>query len=187
MIASVDSSQFLNEVARESTGTDQEVAAQFTGLSSAQLNWKPDAATWSIGQEFDHILKANRTYVAVMQKVIASAGAPRPTFKPSFWGKLIYKAAKPGRSMNVPVPKPLVPTDQALDVKIVRDYLELQKAFDELLEQARETDLDARFVSPLAAIARMRLGDAFRITAAHNRRHIDKAQRLLADPGFPKA
>lgn len=182
----METTQFLEEITRESTGTDQEVAAQFAALSSAQVNWKPAGTDWSIGQEFDHLLRANRPYIAEMRRVIAAAGTPRPTFKPSFWGKLIFNAAKPGKSMNVPVPKPLIPTETPLDTSVVREYLEVQKAFDELLAQARSKDLDARFTSPLAAIAKMRLGDAFRITAAHNRRHVDKAQRLLSDPNFPK-
>ena len=40
--------------------------------------------------------------------------------------------------------------------------------------------------TPLAAIAKMRLGDAIRITVAHNRRHVEKAKRLLDDPNFPR-
>jgi len=181
----MDCAAFLDELARNSAETDKEVAAKFVKLSAAQLNWKAPGVEWSIAQEFDHMLRANRPYVATIEKVMAVAGPPGEKFKPSFWGKVVFSAARPGPSF-VPVPTPLVPSTEPFTPSVVKEYQSVQKEFDRLLTEAREKNLCARLASPLASFVRMRLGDAFRVTVAHNQRHVEKARRLLDDPAFPK-
>ncbi len=185
-MTNVETTQFLEEIARESTGTDQEVAAQFTGLSSTQMNWKPAGTDWSIGQEFDHILRANRPYITEMRRVIAAAGNAQADLQTQLLGQADLQCGQARQEHERPLfqsrlSRPRLPWTRASSASIWR----FRKRSTNCLRKPGRRISTPEFTSPLAAIAKMRLGDAFRITAAHNRRHVDKAQRLLNDPNFP--
>src|ERR1044072_1785910 len=72
----------------------------FGGLSAAQLNWKPSAEQWSVGQCFDHLIVTNSTFFPDMERVAAG------TYRSSLWGRVsplpgffarfILKALHPG-------------------------------------------------------------------------------------------
>src|SRR5215216_2499488 len=50
--------------------TNKIVEQKFARLSPSQLNWKPDASKWSIGQCLDHLIVSNKTYFASFEKLI---------------------------------------------------------------------------------------------------------------------
>ena len=41
----------------------------FGSLSAAQLNWKPSAEQWSVGQCFEHLIKTNRAFFPTKQPI----------------------------------------------------------------------------------------------------------------------
>ncbi|MCB0751667.1 MAG: DinB family protein, partial [Ignavibacteriae bacterium] len=41
----------------------------FSGLSSEQLNWKPNSETWSIAQNLEHLIVVNETYYPVLSSL----------------------------------------------------------------------------------------------------------------------
>src|ERR1044071_8358835 len=54
----------------------------FGGLSAAQLNWKPSAEQWSVGQCFDHLIVTNSTFFPDMERVAVG------TFKSDLWARV---------------------------------------------------------------------------------------------------
>lgn len=50
----------------------------FGALTNAQLNWKPSAESWSIGQCLDHLIKTNEQFYPEFEKL--AAGTRQNTF-----------------------------------------------------------------------------------------------------------
>lgn len=174
------------ELSEKSKSLERRVAEAFPSLTKEQINWRPDKDTWSIGQQFDHILKANRPYFTIIENVAAQAGPFEKEYKPGFWGKFMLKAVGPEESMPAPVPKPLVPTNDPIDPTIIEDFLHDQAQFHELVAKIKNKDLNTRFSSPFAGFVKLKLGDAIQMNALHNERHLNKALRLLERPDFPR-
>ena len=54
--------QDLYNVIDEITDIGQKVEFTFGHLSAEQINWKPSADSWSVGQCFEHLIKANELF-----------------------------------------------------------------------------------------------------------------------------
>src|SRR5437764_13724279 len=71
----------------------------FGGLTPAQLNWKPSAEQWSVGQCFEHLIKTNEPYARVIEGVVRGerrAGAwERLSPLSGFWGRMVLRAVAP--------------------------------------------------------------------------------------------
>ena len=69
----------------------------------------------------------------------------------------------------------------------VQEYEELFVRAASLLREANGLDLGkVHVVSPASRFVRIGLGQAFRLVAAHARRHLWQMQRILQEPGFPR-
>lgn len=183
----MENESLLAQLAQVSKATDAEAAAHLAKLTKDQLNWRPDQDTWSVGQEFQHLLLTNRAYLPVIEDLLKRAGPRAKEYAPKFWGRFLIDVAKPDSKSNVPVPKKLVPSNDPLDVNLVEEYFSLQARFENALEAAKSKDLTAKFSSPFAWFIRLQLGDALQTIPYHNQRHIGKALRLIDHPEFPKA
>ena len=49
---------------------DRRAQALAGSLTAAQLNWRADAASWSIGQCLDHLRVTNEVYVKAMEPAL---------------------------------------------------------------------------------------------------------------------
>lgn len=177
---------WVTELAERSKELETRAKEALGKLNSEQLNWRPDRATWSIGQQLDHLLLSNRPYMEILERVGASAGPATTEYKPGFWGKFMLKAVSPDESFPAPVPKPLIPTEGPVAREIVDEFLGLQDNFHKLVATLTGKDLNAKFSSPFAKFVRLKLGDAIQINALHNERHLNRALRLLDHPDFPQ-
>ena len=182
----MDNATLLSQMSNASVITNEQVKDLLLGLDDDQLNWRPDDNTWSIGQQFHHMVLTNRQYVAIIEHLAATSGENRKHYAPGFWGKFMFKAVGPHSTMNAPVPKPLIPSSGKINSEIVKEYLELQDRFDRALEAAQGKDLTQRFSSPFAKLVKLKFGDAIQMVVLHNQRHVGKAAAMLNRPEFPR-
>lgn len=175
----------LERLAKESALTDQSVREMLVNLTADQLNWRPDSETWSIGQQFDHMLLANRSYIKIIEELGRTAGPRSKEYKPGYFGRFIMKVAGPDSTSNVPVPKAMIPSDLTQDPVLMKEYLDVQRRFDAAILGLTNKDLNGKFSSPFAKIIRLKLGDAVQITVLHNQRHVRRALANLTRSGFP--
>ena len=75
-----DLSPYLQRAKTVSEAVDFQIAT----LSKEQLNWRPNAKTWSIGQIINHLMVSNECYFAPLQEVIAGKKIS------TFWEKLPF-------------------------------------------------------------------------------------------------
>src|SRR5688500_1925749 len=113
---------WIQETARRSLDYDRQAQQKLQGLTAEQLNWRLDKDTWSLAQQLQHMVLANRSYVEVLEALGASAGPAKDGYKPGFWGRFLIKAVGPEESIPAPVPKPLVPSEQPIDASILGEF-----------------------------------------------------------------
>jgi hypothetical protein len=180
----------------------EELRAQFERLSAdadtlaaalteEQFTWRPALETWSVGECLDHLNATARTYLPVMDEGIAEAirrglyaGGP---YTYNWIGRLcVYLVAPPAR-VRVKAPRQFLPAPGRPRHEVLAAFRAYQVQYIDRLRQANGLDLArARVASPVARWLRIPLGSSFAMMAAHERRHLAQAQRVIEAPGFPR-
>jgi hypothetical protein len=186
----LESSDLLETVATESARVNDEARQVVTGLTSAQLNWKPAPESWSIAQCLEHLTLSSANFDRYFAPVIARAkekGATSspPAYRPTMIGGWLIRQLVPEATRKVPAPKILRPSASNLEQPL-EHFLRQQEAFLGFVSSARGIDYNkARLRSPVTPLIRYSLADAFVLTVVHNRRHLSQARRVKATTGFP--
>ena len=164
----------------------------FGRLSPAQLNWKPSAEQWSVGQCFDHLIKTNRCFFPDIERVAAgkykSSLWGRVSPLSGFFGRFILKALDPEKGRRTKAPRVFEPAQSDVAPDIIERFAAHQ---DDLVAHMRATaDADLRglkVTSPVSPVATYSLLDAYRIVVAHERKHFEQARRVTQAEGFPSS
>jgi hypothetical protein len=162
----------------------------FGSLSPSQLNWKPGAERWSVGQCFDHLITTNQSYFPAFDSVIAgqkkSSVWQKLPLLPGVWGKLLIKYLDPASTRKIKAPKKFEPAQSDVKGSIIHDFVAQQATIAEKMRSTANLDPERIVItSPAAAVVTYSLMDAYRIIAVHERRHFQQAQRVTEESGFP--
>jgi hypothetical protein len=156
---------------------------EFAGLSQEQMNWKPDAKTWSVGQIIDHLMIINDTYVPMIQSVRDNTyklpWVGKVGFLVNFFGNFILKSVQPDRKNRIKTFSIWEPTQSSVPANIVDTFSAHQEEFKRLILSSN--DLVTRNVvisSPANKNIVYSLGCAFDIIVAHERRHLEQAREV---------
>lgn len=180
----------LAELRRRIVATAERAEGVAAELDEAAMAWSPPGGGWSVGQVLEHLVTTDREYLGKMRPAIAGArrrgggGTSRP-WKPTWVGGMIARATDPAATKRVPTPRRFRPAgpprpDVAARFRASREELAA------LLDEVGGLDLRrVRVVSPVSALVRMNLGDAFLILTLHGERHLQQIARVTGAPGFP--
>ena len=160
----------------------------FGRLSAAQLNWKPSAEQWSVGQCFEHLIKTNESFFPTLEAITKGERKGRLWERVSplsgLFGKVVLRGLTSPRKFNAP--KGIRPSASGVGGDIVARFAEHQGELSRRVGAAGGADLRRTVVtSPISGFVTYRLGDAFRIVVAHERRHFEQARRVTQAAGFP--
>ena len=163
----------------------------FGGLSAGQLNWKPSAEEWSVGQCFEHLIKTNAAYFPRLEQLAkgeAKGGAwERLSPLSGFWGRTVLKFVAPESARKVKARPRFRPPSSGVDAGIIEQFAGHQKRLTGLMRGTRGLDLGRTVVtSPISGLVTYSLLDAYRIVVAHERRHFAQARRVTEREGFPR-
>src|SRR5262245_3634528 len=91
----------------------RETQATFGGFDARQLNWRPDAARWSVAQCFEHLLIANRLMFQAAEDALHDA-APRTLWQrlpvlPGVLGRMLVRSQAPGAARRFTAPSKAQP------------------------------------------------------------------------------
>lgn len=166
-----------------------EISAQFDrafgALTIEQLHWKPNANTWSIAQNMDHLRVVNETYYPVLEALKAGT-YPRPFmaklgFMVSFLGATVLKAVEPGREKKMKTFPIWEPTTSPINEHIRREFGQHQAELKQQIEAAKPyLNQGLVIASPANSFVVYKLETAFDIIVSHERRHLAQAQEVLA-------
>ena len=180
----------LGSVIKQLETIANDAEREFGGLSPAQLNWKPSAERWSVGQCFDHLIASNSGYLPVIDSVLAgkkqSSVWQKLPVLPGVWGKLLIKSLDPSSARKIKAPKKFQPAQSDINGSIIHDFVAQQATVAEKMRATQNLDLERIVItSPVASVVAYSLMDAYRIIAVHERRHFQQAQRVTKESGFP--
>ncbi len=156
----------------------------FGSLSAAQLNWKPNAQTWSIAQNIDHLIVVNETYYPVLASLkkgtyktpfIAKLG-----FIVSFLGKTVLNAVKPDRKKKMKTFPIWEPTVSQIKDDILKQFEKHQTELKREIEASKELIEKGTIISsPANKNIVYKLETAYDIIVSHEQRHLEQAKEIL--------
>jgi hypothetical protein len=178
------------EVATQLDAIHAKTSEVCAGLDASQLNWQPDGGRrWSIAQCLDHLAKTTLLYGRRIEEAIsaAPAGAERESAEPNMAGRLLIWSIEPPARLRVP-------TQPSLQPPSTLDPAEVRRAFSDSLDYlsalaASALRVDAarvKYANPLARDTRLfNVATGILVMLAHNRRHLEQAQRVRQRKDFP--
>jgi hypothetical protein len=163
----------------------KQIQTEFGTLTKEQLNWKPNASTWSIAQNLDHLIVVNETYYPVLASLkegtyktpfIAKIG-----FIVSFLGKTVLKAVLPDRQKKMKTFAIWEPSTSRVREDILERFEIHQNELKQKIEEAKGlVGQDVVISSPANRNIVYKLETAFDIIVSHEQRHLEQAKEILA-------
>ncbi len=160
------------------------IVTEFGALDQDQLNWKPNAAVWSIAQNIDHLMVINQTYFGIPQ-LIRSGHYSLPwigkiTFIVSVLGNVILKSVHPSRRKKLKTFPIWEPSKSKIAIDVVQQFVLHQIRLKDLITNSIDL-MERRVVisSPANRNIVYTLEKAFQIIATHEERHLEQAREIL--------
>ena len=180
----------LPDVIAEFDAIARDARAVFGRLDARQLNWKPDARSWSVAQCLDHLLTVNHGMLRAMDAAI-DAAAPRTIWQrmpvlPRLFGRLLIQSQRPEATRKYTAPAQATPGTSAIDAQIVERFIAHQQEAASRVRSFEGRDLERLImVSPFVSFITYSVLDGCRLIVTHERRHFEQARRVTQAAGFP--
>lgn len=178
-----------DDVRQRLTAALDRAQADLGHLTPDQTAWSPAAGLWSVDECLAHLVA---TYDAYLPGLVAATGSAAPRapasarFRSGWVGRMIRGAVHPEAKRRVKAPRMFAPTVSRLPGPALEVFLNTYRDLAHRIEATEELDWHkVRLSTPVSALLRLRLGDAYWILAAHAQRHVDQAVRLTRLEEFP--
>jgi hypothetical protein len=168
----------------ELAASEARAAALVTPLTKDQLNWKPAAGSWSVGQCIEHLSVANEVYLAAIERALTPLPpAPTQEIAPGWFGRWFIRnyIAPSDRARKSRAPRIIVPRTPVLEPRILDRYLASLVRIRAFLHRAAPYDVNRiRFRNPFVPLISFTVGTGLEILSKHQQRHLLQAERVLA-------
>ena len=180
----------VQEILRALDDIDRRAGLLIVALDDERFNWRPDERSWSVAQCLDHLNISNRAYLdpmrAALERARRQGRVRRGAIQPGFLGRWFVATLEPPPKRRLPAPKKIVPAARKGRDEVIGEWRRIQAEVKDLLRAGAAQDLNGiRFVNPFFSLIRFSVGTGFQVIAAHERRHLWQAERILANPRFP--
>lgn len=182
----------IDELRRQFEQLSADADALAAPLTDAQFAWRPAPDSWSVGECIDHLNATARSYLPLMDEGIAEAirrglyGAGPYAY--NVIGRVLVHLFGPRVRVRAKAPGPFLPASGRPRHDVLAAFRAYQVQYIDRLRQANGLDLArARVSSPVKRWLRIPLGSSFALMAAHERRHLAQARRVIESPGFPRS
>lgn len=181
----------LNTLITAAKSVAEDARELFGNLSEAQLNWQPNAESWSVGACLEHLIKTNDEMLGAAQSHIDGTHKKtileRLALGSNYFGNYILKAVQPENKSKGKAPKVFRPIASNVSADVVERFVANQQKIIELMKASDKLDLEKTIVtSPAASFVTYSLFNAYKIVVTHERRHFRQAQNVMKLPEFPK-
>jgi len=160
-------------------------------LDDAQFNWRPSPDAWSVGQCLDHLVRVNRAYLDALESA-ADEGRRRGEMgdhplTPGRVGAWFIRTLEPPPKRKLPTVRKGVPAERCIQTATLVAFGGEQQRLIALVRSTADLDCNAiRFANPLAfGLRAFSLATGLLVLAAHERRHVWQARRVVEHPEFP--
>jgi hypothetical protein len=146
---------------------------------------RPQAMRWSAAECLAHLSISTEMFLPVLRQAIADARKAKKKSKRKprmdLLGRILAWFLEPPIRKKVKTAQPFVPKSTRAKADAFSEFASLQEKLVDLLREARDADLRRKVVSPFDKRVRYNLYSAFRIIAAHERRHLWQAEQAVAE------
>lgn len=156
---------------------------EFSELTPEQFNFKPSPDKWSIAQCLLHLVKTNKGYFPVYEKLLSGNYTPnffeRMGLGKGLFEKLFIEGVDPKNIKKMKAPASIQPGQSHIDKSIIEKLVEQNKKVAEYYLQLQDKDLKSITISsPFANIIVYSADCAFNIVNLHEQRHLQQAKRV---------
>jgi len=153
------------------------------GLNEAQFNWRPAPGQWSIEECLEHLTMVGTWEVQAIERAIDDARARGLTgsgpYQYGWFDRWIVRMTEPPVRRKVRAPRRFVPVHEQPITAVLPTFLHLQGMLLIQIERAAGLNLArVKVETPISRFLRMSLGMMFAQASAHERRHLEQAQRV---------
>jgi hypothetical protein len=159
--------------------------SEFGGLSSEQMNWKPNPNTWSIAQNIEHLWVVNESYFPALDSL--NAGTYRPSFVARFefmvqyFENLILNAVEPKRTKKIKTFAIWQPNKSELPDSVLSVFEKHQGVLKQKMNESQGIVKKRSIISsPANRSIVYRIDKAFDIIDTHEKRHLEQAKEVKA-------
>lgn len=162
----------------------QAFTTEFGSLTVEELNRKPNATTWSIGQVIDHIITVNESYFSIIDQLRAGTyrtpWTARLPFLVNWFGDFILKGVEPERRKKVKTFPVWEPAQSEVRGDVVAHFAEHKRELAGIIAVNADFVEDGTVISsPANRFIVYKLGRAFDIIVAHEERHLNQSREIL--------
>lgn len=161
----------------------------FAEVPDEAFNTKPGPESWSAAECLEHLLITHQGYHKAMSTGIDRGRSKGLTGNPpyawrGFIGRFLLKSLTAEKQKKFKAPKAFQPqqsvSSKAERSELLRSYLESLATLQGLIGEADGLDLArVKIATPITSMIRFSLGLGFLVNIAHDRRHLDQAERAL--------
>ncbi|MEQ8552613.1 MAG: DinB family protein [Cyclobacteriaceae bacterium] len=174
---------YLKNWIKEAELVPDRVSELFQDISIEEINRKPKAYKWSIGELFDHLTVTNALYFPVFQKIIAGTHrnpfASKFSYLSDFFGKSILKSVHPENEKKLKTMRKFEPVMKEFTPDKINAFIQQHKELIALVKQTDVVNHTKTFIgSPANPVIVYSLEYANKIILAHDLRHIQQASKL---------
>ena len=168
--------------------------ALVAGLTAAQINWRPAAGRWSVGEHLAHLNLVDSSYLPQLDAMIAEGRArglaARGASRHPWLGQHFVRWVEPPVKLKVRTPAAYVPPSAVDREGVLAGFADTRRALRERIAAAAGLDparMRRRYVAGIGPTKWVVLSFAqwLALTAAHDRRHLWLAERTVESNGFP--
>ena len=180
----------LDEYVRGFEAVGRDAASLMSGLTDAQLNWRPSDGRWSIAECIAHLTASGTIYLEPIDKAvdrgIARAMFGGRDFHPTRWGRWLIGLMEPPPKRRMRAPRKIRPQRLETATQLAADFDAMHRAMIDRIRRATGLDLSRVMLhSPLLPVIRMSSGTCFAFLLAHERRHLWQARQVRQELRFP--
>jgi hypothetical protein len=152
---------------------------------------RPSAMNWSAAECLAHLTLSTELFLPVLRKALEAGRAKgrkkSSTPRMDVIGRILRWFLEPPMRMRTKTTAPFVPKAVRAKADAFGEFASLQEKLIDMLREARNADLRQKVVSPFDKRVRYNVYSAFRIVAAHQRRHLWQAEQAVAELRKPHA
>jgi len=157
----------------------------YQNLSGAQLNTPPADGGWSVAQCLEHLNSYRHFYLPAVERALRSVkisvGSLGGTYQSGWLGTYFINMMKPETTKKFKAFKGHIPAQELDGAAVVAEFIEQQEQWLSLMNIITiVSQLNARVPISISPLVRLKLGDVFGFVIAHNARHIQQADQVLA-------
>lgn len=183
IMKSENKSQLLNTL-EEMVNNHLQMGLQLQNKRTSELLKPAVNGGWSAAQCLEHLNRYGHYYIPAIQQQLAAykGDSTAATFTSTWLGKYFTNMMNPKTGKKkYKAFKDYIPPATLDAHAVVAAFINQQEELLALIEQSRKEDLNkVRVPISIAKFIRLKLGDVLQFIIAHNERHLQQAQRSLA-------